>query len=87
VVLDRGLEGDRVGTDDLTHFLAVLEEHEGRHGAHGEFLGDVGDGIDVELEEAGIGVLAGESTKQRVSYRSVLFVIELFVLTFRLEER
>lgn len=61
MILDRGFERDRVRTDDLSHLLAVLEEHECRHRADGEFLRDVWDFVYVELEEARVGVLAGES--------------------------
>ena len=63
VVLDRGLESDWVRANDLGHLLAVLEEHECRHGTDGEFLCDVWDFVYVELVEARVGVLAGESVK------------------------
>jgi hypothetical protein len=60
VGLDGGLESLGVGTDDLGNLVAVLEEEEGGHGANAEFLSNIGDLIDVELVEAGVGVCAGE---------------------------
>lgn len=60
VGLDSGLESLRVGTDDLGDLVTVLEEKEGRHGADAEFLCNIGDLVDVELEEARVGVCAGE---------------------------
>lgn len=67
VVLDGRLERDGVGADDLADLLTVLEEHEGGHGAHGELLRDLGDLVDVELVEAGRGVLVGESAEDTQS--------------------
>jgi hypothetical protein len=61
VLLDAGLDGLGVCADNLTNLLAVLEEDEGGHGANTELLCNVGDLIDVELVEAGFGVLLGES--------------------------
>ena len=58
--LDGGLEGLGVGTDDLSDLVTVLEEQEGGHGADAELLSNVGDLIDIELVEAGVGVCAGE---------------------------
>lgn len=59
VLLDSGLEGGGVGADDLADLLAVLVEEEGGHGAHALALGDLGDLVDVELEEAGVLVVVG----------------------------
>lgn len=56
VLLDSGLNGLGVRTNDFSHLLAVLEEHEGGHGADAEFLRDIGHLVDVELVEAGAGV-------------------------------
>jgi hypothetical protein len=58
-VLNGGLESLGVGTDDLADLLAVLEEQEGGHGADVQFLGDIGNLVDVELEEGGVLVHAG----------------------------
>jgi len=60
VVLDRSLERTGVGTNDLLNLLAILEEHESRHSADRELLGDIGNLIYVELVEAGILVIIGE---------------------------
>lgn len=60
VSLDSGLEGNGVGADDLADLLAVLVEEEGGHGAHALLLGDFGDLVDVDLVEAGVGVVVGE---------------------------
>lgn len=60
VLLDSGLESDRVGADDLGDLLAVLVEEESGHGADGLLLGDLGDLVDVDLVEAGVGVVVGE---------------------------
>jgi hypothetical protein len=60
VLLDGSLEGGRVGADDLADLLAVLEDEEGGHGADGVLLGGLGDLVDVDLEEAGVGVVVGE---------------------------
>lgn len=60
MLLDGGLEGLGVGTDDLADLLAVLEQDEGGHGADAEFLGDLGDLVDIELVEAGVGVRVRE---------------------------
>lgn len=46
-----------ISAHDLGDLLSVLEEQERRHGAHAELLGQVGDVVDVELEEACGGVL------------------------------
>lgn len=60
VSLDSGLESDGVGADDLADLLAVLVEEESGHGAHALLLGDLGDLVDVDLVEAGVGVVVGE---------------------------
>jgi hypothetical protein len=60
VLLDGGLEGGRVGADDLADLLAVLEDEESRHGADGVLLGGLGDLVDVDLVEACVGVVVGE---------------------------
>ena len=62
--LDGGLESDGVGADDLADLLAVLEEEEGGHGAHALLLGDVGDLVNVDLVEAGVGVVVGEPVER-----------------------
>ena len=64
VSLDGGLESDGVGADDLADLLAVLEEEEGGHGAHALLLGDVGDLVNVDLVEAGVGVVVGEPVER-----------------------
>lgn len=58
--LDSGLKSDGVGADDLADLLAVLVEKESGHGAHALLLGDLGDLVDVDLVEAGVGVVVGE---------------------------
>ena len=40
--------------------LLVLEDQEGGHGTDAEFLGDVGDLVNVELDEVGRGIEVGE---------------------------
>lgn len=60
VLLDGSLERLGVGTDDLTDLLTALEQQEGRHGADAELLGNVGNIVDVELVELGVGVGLGE---------------------------
>lgn len=60
VLLDGGLEGDRVGADDLADLLAVLEDEESGHGADVVVLGGLGDLVDVNLVEAGVGVVVRE---------------------------
>jgi hypothetical protein len=60
VLLDSGLESDRVGADDFADLLAVLEEQESGHGAHALLLGDLGDLVDIDLVEAGVGVVVRE---------------------------
>lgn len=60
MLLDSGLKSGGVGTDDLADLLAVLEEEESGHGADGVLLGGLGDLVDVDLVEAGVGVVVGE---------------------------
>lgn len=50
-------QGRRVGTDDLVGLLAVLEDEEGGHGADAELLAEVGDLVDVDLDEVEVLVL------------------------------
>ena len=59
---DRGLDGIDAGTDDLEVLLdlTVLEELEGRHGAHALLAGNVLELVDVDLDEADVRVLASE---------------------------
>jgi hypothetical protein len=56
VGLDSSLERLWVCTNHLSDLLAVLEEEEGRHGTDAEFLGNIGDFVDVELVKACFGV-------------------------------
>lgn len=67
-------EGDQaagVGTDQLVGLLAVLEDHEGGHGADAELLANLGQLIDVDLgeEDALVLLVVG------VPARAVLLVI------------
>lgn len=59
VLLDSGLEGSGVGTNNGSDLLAVLEEDESGHGADAELLGDLGNLVDIDLVEAGAGVGRG----------------------------
>lgn len=67
VVLDSGLEGLGVGTNDLGNLVAVLEKDEGGHGADAELSCNLGEFVDVELVEARAGVLLGEPTRRLVA--------------------
>jgi hypothetical protein len=69
VLLDSGLKSNRVGANDLADLLAVLEQQESGHGADGLLLGDLGDLVDVDLVEAGVGVVVGEPAGRCVSGR------------------
>ena len=60
VGLDGSLESLGVGTNDLADLVTALEQNEGGHGADTELLGNVGDIVDVELEEACVGELLGK---------------------------
>lgn len=77
--LDGSLKGLGVGANDLGDPLAVLEEDEGRHGADGELLGDLGDFVNVELVEARVGVGVGEPARLLVS---ILLLAGLFFLGY-----
>lgn len=57
ILLDSGLNSLGIRAYDLTKLLAVLEESKSGHSADAEFLGDVGNLIDVELVKLDIGVL------------------------------
>lgn len=61
--LDGGLKGLGVRADDLANLFTVLEEQEGGHGADAELLGNVGDLVDVDLVETGLGVGVGEPVR------------------------
>lgn len=58
--LDSSLQSLRVGTHDLLNLLAVLEDHEGGHGANTQLLSNIGNLINVDLVEFGIGVLGSK---------------------------
>jgi len=66
VALDSSLKRLRVRTNNLSTLLAVLEKDECRHGADSEFLCNVGDLVDVELEETGVGVGVGHPVEGEV---------------------
>lgn len=70
-ILDSGQKRLWVRTDNLTSFLAILEDQESGHSADTEFLGDVGDFVDVELDE----VCAGEFLREPES-RLLVFAPE-----------
>lgn len=59
VALDSRLKRLWVSANNLANLVAVLEEHEGRHSADAELLSYIRDFINVELVEAGVGVLVG----------------------------
>lgn len=58
--LDAGLNGRGVSPDNFVIFLALFEVNYGRHSANTELLGDVGDLVDVDLVEFGLGVILAE---------------------------
>lgn len=60
LLLNSSLERLRVRADHLTHLLSILEDKKGGHGADADFLRDVGDFVDVDLDEVRGGVLVGE---------------------------
>jgi hypothetical protein len=60
VLHNAGLDGLGVCAHNLTDLLAVLEEDKCGHGADAELLCNVGDLVNVELVEAGFGVLLRE---------------------------
>lgn len=55
-LLNRRLQRRRVRTDHLGDLLATFEDNEGWHGADADFLCDVWDIVDVDLDEVGGGV-------------------------------
>lgn len=57
------LEARGVGANDLARLLLVDKGEEGGHGADGLLLGDLGDGVDVNLGKVDAGELGvvGES--------------------------
>ena len=56
----------RVCPHDFGDFLAIFEEDKGWHGADAEFLGYIGDFVDIDFEEADIGIFFGETGKIRL---------------------
>jgi hypothetical protein len=62
-LLDGSLHRWRVRANDLADLLAALEDDEGRHRADAELLRDVGNLVDVHLDEVGLGELLGEPVK------------------------
>lgn len=54
------VDGLFVGANNLTDFLAVLEEDEGWHGAHAQLLRHIGHFVHVELVEPHARVLVGQ---------------------------
>lgn len=60
MLLDGSLESGRVGTDNLSDELAVLVDVEGRHGTDANVGSDVGQLVNVDLVEGGVGVLLAE---------------------------
>lgn len=61
MLLNRLLQRLGVRTHNLSNLLAVLEQHESRHGADRQVLRHLGQLVDVNFVEARVGVLAGES--------------------------
>ena len=60
-LLNSGLEGIWVGTDNLSNLLSILEQEERGHSANGELLSDIWNLVDVDLVEFGLRELVGES--------------------------
>jgi hypothetical protein len=60
VLLDGSLESRRVGANNGSNLLSILKQHESGHGANVELLSDLGDLVDVNLVETGIGILVRE---------------------------
>lgn len=60
MLLDGSLESGRVGTNNLSDELAVLVDVEGRHGTDTNVGSDVGQLVNVDLVEGGVGVLLAE---------------------------
>lgn len=55
VASDSRLKRLGVRANNLTNLLSILEEEEGRHSPHTELLCNLGDLIDVDLDELGGG--------------------------------
>jgi hypothetical protein len=72
VLLDGSLEGRRVGTNNGSDLLSVLEEHESGHGADAQLLGDLGKLVDVNLVEASAGVCGGHPVEGRAISRRTI---------------
>jgi len=60
-LLNSGLQSIRVGTDNLLDLLSVLEDHECGHGTDTEFLGNIWDFINVNLDKVSGCVGVGET--------------------------
>lgn len=58
--MNSGQQRLRVRANDLLDLLLIFEDQEGRHGADAELLGNIGNLVDVELDEVGAGELLGE---------------------------
>ena len=56
---DRSFQFPGIRTNDLLDLLAVLEQHERRHGLDAQLLRDIRNIVDVDLVEIGV-VLVGE---------------------------
>ena len=54
-LLNSGQQRLWIRTHNLLHLLLVLEDQEGWHGADTELLRDIGNFIDIELDEVGGG--------------------------------
>jgi len=63
VARDSVEDGRRVGTDDIGDLVAVLEQVECGHGAHTEFLGNIGYLIHIDFVEGHVGELFREFNK------------------------
>lgn len=57
VLVESLLDRRGVGANNLLSLGAILEDHEGGHGADAELLAQVGDLVDVDLDEVDVGVL------------------------------
>lgn len=60
----------RIGANNLSDLLLVLEDDECRHGADTELLRDVWDFVYVDLNEMDVGEVFGEPVACTVSFRS-----------------
>ncbi len=56
-----------VRADNLLDLLPILEDQECRHGTDAQLLRNIGNLIDVELDEVSAGELIGEPVGKRVS--------------------